>query len=91
MLNHGSLVFYRWPAGFLLAVQTDENHYGRGYGLLVTKALSKQIAESRCGDVYTSTLETNSASNPLYQKVGFQKLEAKKYWLCTKLNWSDTN
>lgn len=73
-----------------MALQTDKDHYGHGYGSLVTKALSKKIGETGC-DVYTATLETNMACQPLYDKIGFEKLNPKKYWICTKVNWCDTD
>lgn len=55
----------------------------------MTKALSKKIAETGC-DVYTATLEMNMAAQPLYEKLGFEKLKSMKYWLCANVNWSDT-
>lgn len=67
-------------------MQTDKDHLGHGYATLVTKANAKQIAELGC-DVYTGTKVTNQASQPLFAKVGFEKLPLKKYWLCTTLNW----
>lgn len=80
----------RWPNGLLLALQTDKDHYGHGYGTLVKKALAKKIAETG-SDVYTTTLETNMVAQRLYEKLGFEEIKSMKYWLCTKLNWRDAN
>lgn len=68
-----------------MALQTDKDHYGRGYASLVTKALSKKIAETGC-DVYTATLEKNMAAQPLYEKLGFEKLKSRKHWHYAKTN-----
>lgn len=73
-----------------MALQTDKDHYGRGYGSLVKKALSKKIAETGC-DVYTGTREANVAVIRLYEKIGFEKLKSMKYWLCTKGSWNDAD
>lgn len=86
----GTLVAWclRWPNGLLMALQTDEDHYGHGYGALVKKALSKKIAETGW-DVYTTTLETNMAARRLYEKHSYEEIKSKKYWLSTKINWCD--
>lgn len=86
----GTLVAWclRWPNGLHMALQTDKDHYGHGYGTLVKKALSKEIARTGW-DVYTSALETNIRARRLYEKLGFEKIKSKKYWLCTKINWKD--
>lgn len=71
-------------------MQTDKDHYGLGYGSLVTKAISKGVAETGC-DVYVATRETNKVAQHLYEKLGFENTKSMKYWLCTKVNWRDTN
>lgn len=64
---------FRFPTGQILALQTDENHHGRGYGSLVTKAISKQIA-SIGHDVYAGIHEQNAASIALFGKLGFERV-----------------
>lgn len=71
----------------LLALQTDEKHYGKGYGSLVTKSISKQIAQSGY-DLYAGVAESNTASRRLFEKLGYQNV-GKLYAICTNLNWTE--
>lgn len=63
----------RLPTGLLSALQTDENHVGQGYAALVTKYLSKQIAESGF-DVCAGIFEKNYVSRSLFEKLGFKSI-----------------
>lgn len=74
-----------FPTGPLCALQTDANHIERGYGSLVTKAISKQIAESGC-DVNAGVSESNTASRHLFEKLEFECIE-KMHVLGNKLYW----
>lgn len=69
-----------------MALQTDKEHLGHGYGTLVKKALSKKIAEAGW-DVYTTARETNVVARRLFEKLGFEELKSMKYWLRTKVDW----
>lgn len=70
-----------------MTLQTDKDHFGHGYGSLVTKALSKRIAEMG-HDLYTGIFEVNKASRTLFEKLGYRTI-GRYYWPCTELNWSD--
>lgn len=75
------------PTGLLLDLQTDKDHYGYGYGSLVTRMLSKQIADLG-HDIFAGIFEVNTASRALFSKLGF-KVIAKVNWICTKIDWTD--
>lgn len=64
---------YRFPTGLLCALQTDEQHYGKGYGSSVLKGISKKIAQLG-HDIYAGILEQNTPSRELFQKSGFVSL-----------------
>lgn len=51
--------------GYLGALQTDDKHFGKGYGKSVTKCLAKQIAMSG-DDVYAAIYESNIASQCIF-------------------------
>lgn len=88
-LNSNKLFFFSFPTGTLLALQTDKNQFGRGYGSLVTKAISKQIAEMGY-DIYAGVSDTNVASKALFGKLGFKPID-KMYTIGSKLNWPDVD
>lgn len=56
-----------------MALQTDEKYYGRGYGSLVAREISRQIA-SMGHDVYAGILAKNVASRALFGKLGFKHI-----------------
>lgn len=64
----------RFMSGELLVLQTDGMHYGHGYGSLVVKSISKQIAQLD-NDVYASVLDDNTPSKRLFEKIGFEPVE----------------
>lgn len=74
----------RFTSGELLALQTDGMHYGHGYGSLVVKAISKQIARLD-HDVYASGLDDNTPSKRLFEKIDFELVE-RINWITTKPN-----
>lgn len=66
-------MWFRSSNGLISALQTDQNHYGHGYGLLVTKAISKKIAEmgtNPCSTVY----EWNTPSRRIFEKLGYKEM-----------------
>lgn len=70
-----------------MALQTDEKFYGRGYAKLITKVISKSIAElghNPCGGIF----ETNTASRALFEKLGF-KVIGHLELICTTLDWPE--
>lgn len=76
-----------FPTGLLLALQTDENHFGHGYGSLVTRAICKQSAELG-HNLYAGIFEVNTVSKNLFEKLGF-KVIGKVGSICTKWNCFD--
>lgn len=70
-------------------LQTDEKYYGHGYGALVSKCLSKKIAEMGF-DVYVEISEDNNASRSLFDKHGFVPV-GKVHWILTNGTWSHDN
>lgn len=61
---------FRLPTGLLGALQTDEQYFGKGYGSLVIKGISKKIAQ-RGHDIYAGVIEENAPSRGLFGKLGF--------------------
>lgn len=59
-----------WPLGGIGALQVDEEYQRRGLGALVTKAISRKIAEMG-HDVCTDVTEGNVPSQTLFEKLGF--------------------
>lgn len=68
------------------ALQTDEHHYGHGYGSLVSKYVSKKIAEMG-QDTYAGVFEKNIPSRALFEKLGFKSI-GEIHWITTKITWS---
>lgn len=64
------ILSYRKPAGPLGALQVDAEFYGRGLGMLVAMALSREIAESGqdiCATIYKDKVH----SLAIFKKMGF--------------------
>lgn len=74
------------PIGLLGGLKTDEQYYGHGYGSLVTRALSRKIAELG-DDVYSAIYLDNIPSHSLFKKLGFKPV-GKVYFIQTKISWS---
>lgn len=55
-------------------LQTDKKYAGHGYGTLVTKYMSKKVAEMGF-DVYVEIVENNMPSKSLFEKLGFKPIE----------------
>lgn len=83
------VVFLRLPTGLLGALQTDEKYFGHGYGTLVTKVISKKIAELG-HDIYAGILEKNYPSRNLFSKLGFKSI-GEVHWITTKINWTEAD
>lgn len=77
---------YRCPTGVLGILQTDEKFYGRGFGSLVTRYLSRKIAEMR-QDIYACIFEDNIPSRSLFGKLGFRSI-GEVHVIFTKITWS---
>lgn len=79
----------RFPHSLVAALQTDDQHLGKGYGLLVVKEVSRQIAQLG-HDVYADILDTNRASRSLFEKLGFAVV-GKVHWIQLEHNWSESD
>lgn len=79
--------FFRCTTGPLLALQTNKDHFGHGYGSVVTRAISKQIAELG-HDLYAGIFEENKPSRNLFEKLGYRSI-GNFHWICTKFSWTD--
>lgn len=73
----------RCQTGLLSTLQTDEEHLGKGYGKLVVKAISKQIADKYQHNICAGIVDENEASKAVFSKLGFKQAAEKVYWLYT--------
>lgn len=71
--------------GALGAVQVDENHLRKGYGSLVTKAMSKKIAGEYDLDVIGFIVATNENSLKMFAKLGFKSTTRHKWFVMIKI------
>lgn len=67
-------------------MQTDERFYGKGYGTLVVKAISRKIAEIG-HDIYAGVFEKNTPSRILFDRLGFKPI-GDVHWIVTKITWT---
>lgn len=65
--------------GSLAALQVDENHYRKGYGEIVTRAITKKIAEENDVDVTSNYVDGNIRSHNLVTKIGFKKIDSNRW------------
>lgn len=66
--------------GSLSTLQVDEKHLRKGYGQIVTKAISKKIAEESDVDISSNIVHANFKSLNLFSKLGFKEID-KNYWI----------
>jgi predicted GNAT family acetyltransferase len=69
--------------GSLAALQVDEKHLRKGYGEIVTKAISKKIAVECDVDVTCNIIHANFKSKNLFLKLGFEELD-NNFWIGVK-------
>jgi L-amino acid N-acyltransferase YncA len=67
--------------GTLALLQVEENHKRKGYGSLITAALSKEFAQLGY-DVIATVINKNAKSISLFEKLKFKNC-GKTYWLDT--------
>ncbi|KAG5676071.1 hypothetical protein PVAND_005925 [Polypedilum vanderplanki] len=60
----------------LLALQTDDKNFRKGFGILAAKAITKKIAEERNVDVITNIVCENYKSKNLFDKIGFKPINS---------------
>jgi L-amino acid N-acyltransferase YncA len=66
--------------GSLLLLQVVENHLRKGYGVLVTKAIAKKIAEVNGHSTVASVVTSNFKSINLFEKLQFKRSDTN-YWV----------
>lgn len=66
--------------GSLAALQVDENHFRKGYGEIVTRAITKKIAEENDIDVTSNYVDGNIRSHNLVTKIGFKKIDINRWF-----------
>lgn len=64
----------RYDNGALAILQVDDKHLRKGFGSLVVKEISKQIAAKCDCDVISLVLHENLKSINLFKKLGFEEL-----------------
>lgn len=79
-------MIFSLPTGLLGALQTDEKYYGKGYGALVSRFVSKKIAEMG-HDIYAGIFEMNTSSRSLFEKHDFKSI-GEVHWITTNITWS---
>lgn len=72
---------YSLPSGLLGALQVEQEFYGRGLGLLVSKWLSRKIAETG-HNIGATVFERNTHSLAIFKKLGFTIVD-RVYWTDT--------
>lgn len=84
--DKGELV--AWSVGLevaaLGALQVDANYLRRGFGSLITKALSKKIAIERDYDITAHIVFNNTNSLNMFQKLGFKEIDSN-FWIGVKV------
>lgn len=66
--------------GSLGILQVDEQHLRKGYGEIVTKAITKKIALKSEIDVTANITFSNLKSFNLFTKLGFKDID-KNFWI----------
>lgn len=89
ILYNWSYRFYRNINGLLGALQTDEQHCGKGYATIVLKAISRQIAQLG-HDIYAGIFAKNTPSRGLFEKLGFE-LVGEVHFISTPISWTEAD
>lgn len=71
----------RYDNGLLGLIQVDESQMRKGYGSLITKALSKKIAEEFNSDISALIKRDNVSSMNMFTKLGFKPAERHSWFV----------
>ncbi|KAL7043377.1 hypothetical protein ACKWTF_001480 [Chironomus riparius] len=63
----------------LFVLQVDENHLRKGYATIITKALSKLIADERGLDINANIICSNVKSMGLFEKLSFKVIDNNSF------------
>lgn len=66
--------------GSLATLQVDEKHFRKGFGEMVTKVITKKIADENDVDVTSNIVFENFKSLSLFEKLGFEETDIN-YWI----------
>ena len=66
--------------GSLAILQVDENYFRKGYGEVVTRAITRKIAAEFNVDITSNIIVNNEKSLNLFTKLGFIDVE-NTYWI----------
>ena len=75
---------YRYNMGALNALQVDARYYRRGFGTLILKAISKQLAETD-QDSFGFVVIDNEPSQATFNKLGFRIIDSN-HWIVIRHN-----
>lgn len=61
--------------GSIALLHVEEGSQGKGYGEIVVRELSRQIAMERDSDVFVNVTESNEKAVEVFDNVGFKDME----------------
>lgn len=67
-----------WPTGAIGPLEVAKDHFRKGYGTLITKAIAREVAKVGL-NCYGTVVSTNAPSIAMFNKLGFQRLETTYY------------
>lgn len=73
---------FRLPGGPIGALQTEEDHLGKGFAKIIVKEISKRFASLK-QDVSACVLNGNVASHKVFTKLGFKNVDVVRWVLIT--------
>ncbi|XP_038106884.1 uncharacterized protein LOC119766421 [Culex quinquefasciatus] len=73
---------FQWQTGAIGPLEVLPEHYRKGYGTLLTKAIARELA-GRGRNCYGNVSETNVASIGMFERLGF-RLPCYHHWVSTK-------
>lgn len=76
----------RYDNSSLAVIQVEAEHFRKGYGSLVAKAISKQIASEDGCDVISLVVPENLKSTNMFSKLGFREAGNHTWFVMTKMN-----
>lgn len=74
----------RYDNGSLAMLQVGDQHMRKGFGSLITKAISKKIAVEFDSDVTAMIVTENQTSINMFTKLGFVATGAHTWYVTTK-------
>ncbi|KAL9707060.1 hypothetical protein quinque_010578 [Culex quinquefasciatus] len=69
---------FHWPTGAIGPLEVHPDHYRKGYGTIITKAIAKEVAKLGF-NCYGTVWKTNAASIGMFTKLGFKSTDYHHY------------